>query len=192
MYQDLTLGVECSGFIFYILDSYLQDNLKVELKTQLLKPRADLLQFADPSGVTKEQLEAEPEQISLAKIQEFWGNQPVRLAGVTILASPLANRCFAEVDQVRPGDTIYMMGQDGIAHLLIVTAASPEAIEYAHSGGTYDRPGNYGGIQLGRITITDPSLPIDQQIWEGEGQFILDHHDFEAQTLRRLNILDHA
>jgi hypothetical protein len=196
MRQELHLGVECSGFIYYVLDQFLQKKNDVKLQDNLFKSRQDLLDDFDRFGsahkpeVTRGYLENLPEQVSLSQIQEFWGNDPVRLAGVKILTNEAGNISFAEVNDLRPGDQIAMTGHDEVEHSLLVVGIDDGLITYAHSGGTHGKPDYYGGVEYGHIRKSDLEKSIHEHEWLGNGKLILETHNFSDKPLRRLRVLD--
>lgn len=194
MRMELHLGVECSGFIYYVLSQFLEQRKDIRLQDHLYKSRKDLVADFDQFGsahkpeVTRELLMGLSEQVSLSEIQKFWGNNPRYLAGIKILTDDAASVIVNDLQRLRPGDQIAMMGLDGVAHSLLVVDAGRSTITYVHSGGTHGRPNYYGGVEYGEIIISDASKPIGEQEWLKNGELILKtHKDF---VLRRLKVLD--
>lgn len=191
----LGLGVDCSGFVFYVLDQCLHKTKGKRLQDHLFKSRDALLAdfhnpaYVHPKHITEELLKGQPEQVSLTKIQEFWGNQPVRLAGVRILISEAANVIIPTAAEIQIGDQILMEGRTGtIPHHVLVVAVADDVITYAHSGRLDNRAdGELGGVEYDRITITDPSKPINHQVWDN--QALIDEHVLHDDCTRRLKVL---
>lgn len=196
MREQLHLGVECSGFIYHVLESFLQKKFDEDLADYLYKSRSALLADFDRFGsphrpeVTREFLEELPEQVALSKIQEFWGNAPVNLAGAKFLVSTVANEAFADVSRLQPGDQIAMTGHDEVEHVLLVIGVEEGVITYVHSGGTHGKPDYYGGVEYGQIRVTDLEKSIHEHEWVGNGKLILEAHYFDDKPLRRLKVLD--
>lgn len=186
----LHLGVDCSGFAFCVLEQWLaaQD---IALAEHLFKPRTALLADFDnpvyqhPPKITRALLEAQPEQVPLSTIQEFWGNHPIRLAGVALLTSPAATVTVAAADDVQPGDLIRSVGSDGILHCMVIVKRTGDELTYAHSART--SVNDLGGVEYGQITLTDPAQGIVQQRW---GNTLHQRLQFTAQPVHRLKVAD--
>jgi len=187
--HQLHLGVDCSGFAFYILELWLAQR-KIRLADHLFKPRADLLaDFANPvyrhpPNITRKLLESQPEQVPLSTIHEFWGNEPVRLAGVSYLTSDAATIAVQKVADIIPGDIVAMTGKDGIPHCVVVIDRKDQEITYAHSGLT--PPSKLGGVEYGSVTVIDPQAPINAQYWESG---LLERMQLDSSSVRRLKVV---
>ena len=192
--SSLRLGVECSGFAYYVLDSWLASK-GVILAKNLFKSREEMLDVYDnpkltpPKGLTREQVESYGTWVDLLQIQEDWGNQPKRIIQSQTFWNDGSSKEVGLSD-LRGGDLIGMMGYDGIGHHLVVISNDGRTIQYAHSGGPHGIKGYFGGVEYGEIEITDPHKPIIEQDWSENGQLILDtHKDF---VTRRLKVMDGA
>ncbi|TAK88973.1 hypothetical protein EPO04_02590 [Patescibacteria group bacterium] len=191
----IRLGVDCSGFIFHVFDEYLQDQ-GLNLADYLYKDRTALLKdffnpaYTHPPHITEDLLQSQPEHVSLAKIQEFWGNQPVRLAGVRILTSLAANEVVPTVNKIRPGDQIVMDGRNvNIPHHILVVEVTGDKLMYVHSGRLDVRAeGEVGGVEYGVITITNPNKPINHQDWHNQQLF--NEHVMDDDCQRRLKVFN--
>lgn len=191
---EIKLGVDCSGFIFYVFDQYLKKFSSLSLADHLFKPREALLKdyhnpaYTHPDSITEELLLSQPEQVSLTKIQEFWGNQPVRLAGVRILTSLAANDVVLRAGDIMPGDQIVMEGRGGsVPHHVLVTDVEEAEVVYVHSGRLDARSaGEVGGVEYGVITVTDADRPISHQQWHN--QQLVEEHVLEDDCTRRLKV----
>jgi hypothetical protein len=188
--RELHLGVDCSGFAYFVLAGYLQETQGKELADYLYKPRQVMIEdfhnpvYKHPPHITLELLENLPEQVPLSKIQEFWGNDPVRLAGVFILGSEAATVPVEDYTQLRTGDLVVFRGADGIMHCLVVVDNDGRVITYAHSGRS--KPEHLGGVEYRQIEIVEPDSPIYAQKWEGAAPKL---EQFADQPLRRLKAL---
>lgn len=187
--HQLHLGVDCSGFAFYILELWLAQR-DLRLADHIFKPRADLLAdfanpvYTHPPTITKELLESQPEQVPLSTIQKFWGNEPVRLAGVSYLTNDAATVAVEKIAEIMPGDIVAMTGNDGVPHCIVVTEHHGNEIAYAHSGLT--PPDKLGGVEYGRIIVTDPGASLDAQQWSPN---LLGSRQLNAAPVRRLKVL---
>ncbi|HVE80783.1 MAG TPA: hypothetical protein VNA68_01430 [Candidatus Dormibacteraeota bacterium] len=188
------LGVECSGFMYFVLDQALKSR-GIRLADCLYKSREQMLEIYDnpvltpPAGLNRGAVEAYPDAVPLSQIQKDWGNQPRNIADMATIASPLANDCFDDVSGIKPGDMIYMTGHDGIPHAVLVVKVKKDVIEFVHSGGPHGKKDYYGGVEYGSIDITDPAQPIEKQEWHSRFDFVQTTHYFEPKALRRLKVL---
>lgn len=192
----LGLGVDCSGFIFYVLDQFLQRTRHTTLAEHLYKPREALIAdfhnpaYTHPEHITLELLQNQPEQVPLLKIQQFWGNQPIRLAGVSILGSEAANVVIPRARDAKPGDQIFMAGITGVPHNVVIVSNDGDTITYAESGRTEEErlsSDRFGGVRYGRIIVHEPNRPMNYQTWESQEFF--DEHIFDDTCHRRLRVL---
>lgn len=186
------LGIECSGFLYHVLNGILQD----KLANFLTWSREELLREYD-NGTTWHQeelkrkaVEGYPSWIALEQVVKDWGWQsPERVVNIRRIVSIQTCKVFDDVRMIQVGDLIYEIGKDDqIDHAVIVVSVDGNELTCAHSGGTHGRPGYYGGVEYLTITITDPSKPIQHQQWSS--QFFLDTHTFGATALRRLKAFD--
>lgn len=191
------LGVDCSGLIFHVLDRHLRESYETELAAHLFKAREQLLKdfhnpaYTHPPHITEELLQSQPEWVSLATIREFWGNQPIRLAGVAIMGSLAANDIIERASEAQPGDIVIMDGITGVPHDVVVTHVNGSEVTYAESGRTEEErlSGTGGdGVRFGQISITDPSRPMSDQHWHS--QPFLDEHKLLPDGHRRLKLLN--
>jgi len=187
--HQLHLGVDCSGFAFYILELWLEQR-KIHLADHLFKPRTDLLAdfenpvYTHPPIVTRELIESQPEQVPLSTIHNFWGNEPVRLAGVRYLTSEAATVAVEKVADIETGDIVAMTGKDGVPHCVVIIGKSGQEIIYAHSGLT--PPSKLGGVEYGSVTVIDAQAPINAQYWESG---LLERMQLGSSSVRRLRVL---
>jgi hypothetical protein len=187
--RQLHLGVDCSGFAFYVLECWLTKQ-DIVLADHLFKPRTALLAdfanpvYTHPARITRELLEAQPEQVPLSTIQEFWGNEPIRLAGVAILTSAAATVAVEAAGEIQIGDIIGMTGNDGIAHCMVIVGRTGDEVVYAHSArAAVDA---LGGVEYGRIKITTPEGGILQQDWDKPA---IQRLRFAKHPVRRLKMV---
>lgn len=192
------LGIECSGFIYYVLDQYLQEADKGTIDNYLYWSREELLRAYDagtpwhPPGLERSTVEGYPDQIAMEDIKQDWGwDTPARLVNIRRLIDSMNSTAFDDITRLQPGDMIYELGHDKMAHALIVIEARGSVITCVHSAGV-DRgkgdPNFFGGVEYTTITITDPAKTIEHQEW-GDQAF-LDLHSFEPSALYRLKVLN--
>lgn len=192
------LGVECSGFIYYVFSALLQREGKGTLDQYLYWSREELLRAYDAGTpwhrpeLERSVVEAYPDKVSLKVIAGDWGwDTPAKLVDLKRLVNELASDVFDDVTELKPGDMIYETGHDGIAHAMVVVEIKDSTITYVHSAGVDRGKGDeafFGGVEYATITITDPAKTIEHQDWEDHA--FLELHDFEPGALRRLKVFN--
>ncbi|MEX0932004.1 MAG: hypothetical protein WDZ81_00160 [Candidatus Saccharimonadales bacterium] len=188
----ISLGVECSGFAYYVLDEHLKANYDTELKYHLYKPGKQLLEIYDhpklipPKGLSRKTVEAYPKWVNLAQIQDDWGNNPRYVVDSPTFVNE-GSTVSVSISELKSGDLIGMMGYDGIGHHVVVVEADKGKITYAHSEGRHGREDDFGGVEYGEITVLNPSYPIEKQEWSDK--LLPETHKFTDEPLRRLKVL---
>jgi len=150
-----SVGIDCSGFVYYVLSTDLESRGKRPLKSYLSYP-----------------LVKNPIRKLVATMR------PAENTGVTTLAHD-KNSTVVLLKDVQPGDMITMIAGSKVGnpnHVLMVTHVEsddsniPKTIRYAHS---YQWPsdGKYNhGVREGVIEITNPNKSILEQAWTEQGK----------------------
>lgn len=160
---DQNLGIDCSGFAYYVLNAE-----SIELKKGGLDKH---ISFINCHGL-------------LGKMR--CSLRPIENCDVATLAHD-RNSSLVTIKDILPGDIITMTGEDGVAvsdksistqterdHILVIHQAeyqnfAPVKIHYSHAVA-YPEDGIYGtGIKQGVIEITDTNKPITEAIWTENG-----------------------
>lgn len=146
---DNNIGIECSGFVFHVLDA--------EAQSRNLGSIARKIHFINCRGFVG--------QIRCAI-------RPIENCDVSTLASN-KNSTVIDLDSILPGDIITMMSEEKDLmrnHILIIKEVEyenniPRSFSYAHAIA-YPEDGIYGsGIRQGKIIITDTSTKLEDQNW---------------------------
>jgi hypothetical protein len=151
---DHDIGIDCSGFAYYVLSAESLARGKGSLDRHLKFPLAKSL-------IRK----------FLAKIR------PAENISVATLAHD-KNSYIVPMKEVQPGDMITMMSPDvnsgvisaGRDHILVISQVEyqnfiPTTIHYVHSVA-WPTDGEYGhGVRVGQIDILDPEKSILEQNW---------------------------
>ncbi len=166
---DNNLGVDCSGFVYHVLDAELQATKKSSMKRTLKHPFAK-------SVVRK----------AISKLRSAENTNVKTLAHEK-------NSVEVKLSEIQPGDMITMIGtgkENNLDHVLLVTEVNDNKILYAHSlnwkvDSKYDH-----GIRRGSITLSKPKKKLLDQTWEEDGETTKEKNDtyWRARTAQQLAI----
>lgn len=172
---DHKLGVDCSGFVYYVLDAELRAQNKGPLKKCIRFPQAK-----------------NPLRKLIATLR------PAENTDVAVFADH-ANSVRIEPARTHAGDLIIFRGagpERDRDHVLLVSAVDDTTIHYVHSF-QWSRDGKYGhGIKRGKIEMTDPQKSLLDAQWLEADKTTEENETYcyakSARTLeiRRLNILN--
>ena len=146
---DNNIGIECSGFVFHVLDA--------EAQSRNLGSIARKIHFINCRGFVG--------QIRCAI-------RPIENCDVSTFASD-KNSLIIETKSILPGDIITMMSEDKDLmrnHILIIKEVEyqdniPKSFSYAHAIA-YREDCIYGsGIRQGKIVLTYPNADLQGQEW---------------------------
>ena len=174
---DNNIGIDCSGFAYYILNAESEERGKGTLDKHL--------SFVNVHGFLK-------------KI--YASLRPVENCDVETLANDKNSKAIALKD-IQPGDIITMLGgpdNNDRNHILVVNQIdyqnlAPMTIHYAHAVA-YPEDGIYGtGIKKGTIEIVYPDKSILEGKWDEGGNVettarILNRAKISKTEIRRLYI----
>jgi hypothetical protein len=143
------IGVDCSGFVYYVLNAESMSRGKGSFDRHLSFPLC--------KGI-------------FGKIRAK--TRPVENANVATFAHP-KNTTQIHLNEVKPGDIITMLGDRN--HVLVVNQVEyqnfiPTTIHYSHSiawptDGEFDH-----GVRQGTIVVYDSSKPLTEQEWTENGK----------------------
>lgn len=175
---DNNIGIDCSGFAYYVLNAESEETGKGTLDKHL--------SFVQANG--------------------FFGRiisslHPVKNSGVITFADNKNSRTIP-LAEIKPGDMITMLSDvegNERNHILVIHQIEyqnfiPYNIHYSHAVA-YPEDGVYGtGIKQGTIEISDIRKPITEQIWiengkQGEANRIFARAQTSTTELRRLKWL---
>lgn len=135
--QQEGIGIDCSGLVAHILDTWLKAENKGNLKNNLSFPKLPFLK-----RIT----------ISIRPIENINAN----------LLTNKANTIPIELKEVQIGDLIRLKGIKKGDHIAIITEVSDKEIKYIHSTKHY---GDENGIKEGIIKIKDKNTNLEEQEW---------------------------
>lgn len=181
------LGIDCSGFAYHVLSTWLQRRYGLRLSDHVYAPKADILAAKDrPSwkraGVTAQQLAGLADQVPISRIAQLFHKNPRRITNAARLTSAAAAVTVPSVQAARPGDLIKMTGPGG-DHVGVITSTGPKTIRYTDSR-EFTQTG--GGVRFVDITINDPHLGLEAQEWKDKADFSPSRGD----RICRLRVID--
>lgn len=183
---DHGVGIECSGFAYYILDSFLAAKGLGRLWQYLFISKGSLLEAYDegraPKGVTRQQIETGPDLITLKDFSKRWRKDPRRNTNVRRLVSAAATNPVRSVGAARPGDMLEMSGPAG-DHIGLIIQNNGQQMMYVDSVG-YELK----GVTHYPIKVINPASHIEDQDWGADGAWY--HQRYHFHGLRRLKVLD--
>lgn len=150
------LGIDCSGFVSWVLDSWYQEKKKGK-------------HFWRKIG---------PSLLSLKGIRFFF--RPVENLNVKTILRSKKCQAIKKVAQIKPGDLIHF----GERHLLLVQEVVRDSkkrtvvVSYCHSADYYD------GVHQGLIKINDFNQGLEKQKWIEKGQKRNWSHDEYLSTAK--------
>jgi len=172
---DNNIGIDCSGFAYYVLNAESEALQKGRLSRKL--------RFMNCRGI-------------FGKV--YCWLRPVANCDVATLANTKNSRVVRLID-IKPGDMITMIDREKSSrnHILIIDRVEmetsiPSKVYYSHAVA-YPEDGLYGsGIKQGMIEITNPDASIIGQRWSENGKFAEENRIFvraqQSNTeIRRLN-----
>lgn len=173
-----SIGIDCSGFVYHILNQESIERKKGSLKKHLSFPFAK-------NFIRK----------MISRIRSVEG------AGVNTFAHNLNSKRISLTD-IAPGDFVSMTyadpAQQSHNHIILVYQVDsengiPVMIHYCHSIA-WSTDGEYKhGVRLGEIKIIDPAKPITEQMWSENGKTGAENLTLQralmadAAEIRRLN-----
>ncbi|HSX41376.1 MAG TPA: hypothetical protein VLF21_01955 [Candidatus Saccharimonadales bacterium] len=189
--HDQLIGVECSGFAYYVYDELLKATRGTELANHLFWSREELLDAFDKGipwhrpELARSTVEAYPNVISLADVCKDWGwKEPRRMVRGDRYWQPAGVIDLYGFSDLRSGDMITMREKGSeIGHLVIVVEINGARITYAHSSRI--KSTDNGGVHYGSFEVTVPESSVEKQKWE-ETEFLKTHYRYRLQRLKVL------
>ncbi|MFH0857599.1 MAG: hypothetical protein V1848_02520 [Candidatus Magasanikbacteria bacterium] len=169
---DQNLGIDCSGFVYHVLNEEMKEKKNTSLHTCL-------------TYKTKN-----PLRKLLTKLR------PAENTSVQVLADE-KNTEEIQIKNVQPGDMIILMGtgeQHELNHILLVTDVEKEnetikTIHYTHSLKWKQDKKNQHGVRDGKIHITDINKPITEQQWNEQEKIGEENETlWRAKTAQKIKI----
>lgn len=175
---DYNVGIDCSGFIYHVLDAESEERGKGPLSRNLAASESD--------GI-------------FGKL--VFAMRPAKNTSVAVFSSDHNSR-IVPLSEVEPGDMVTMtdeIGKNARNHVLIVHEVERQEggrskIRYSHAVA-YPEDGVYStGVKQGEIEIIDLDAPVTDQLWreggkEGDNNLIFMRAKKSRTEIRRLKWL---
>jgi hypothetical protein len=162
------LGVDCSGFIYYVLSGWLRATRHQPLAQQLVVRRADILEALHnrPSwqrgGVSEAEVKAWPPLVSLRQVCQRFHKDPRMLTAVATLVHPEVVVPVTRAQDMQPGDMIKFTSQAWGDHIALIVEQKGAELVIAESTEPADK---LGGVGYDRISIKNPERGLEHQGW---------------------------
>ncbi len=158
------LGVDCSGFVYRVLDGYMRQFRK-KLSDGLVVHPEELRQaeIRHPRRLSV----AKPAPLLLSDVAGAWHKDPAMITSVQRLIDPLTSSEVKCANKIQVGDLISMTSTAG-DHIAIVVTVTSTQIEYAASE---DSQGNNGGLRYRSIQLLNPTQGLEHQEWDQSGLY---------------------
>ena len=131
------IGIDCSGLVSQILDTWLKSEKMGDLQSNVTFPKLSFFKRM------------------VIKLR------PIENIGANLLTNN-ENSTPIELENVQVGDLIRLKGIKKGHHIAIITDVNEKEIEYVHSTKHY---GQNNGIKKGKIKILDKKKDLEHQNW---------------------------
>lgn len=176
------LGIDCSGFVYRVLDVYLRQ-YRQRLASHLVVLDSEIQEMMrrhSEIGVMTERTSL-PKHLPLAAVATLWHKDPATLTQVQRLTHPRAAAKVPTASDVRAGDLIRMTSSNG-DHIALVLSADSKTIEYV---AAEDEENGLGGVRYHTINVDNPARSLEYQSWRQRIIF-----DNERDGVWRLRVLE--
>ena len=135
--QSEGIGIDCSGLVAHILDTWLKSEKRGSLRSNIVFPRMSFLR-----------------KLTIAL-------RPIENINADLLTNDI-NSIPIDFQNAQIGDLIRLKGIKKGHHIAIITNVNNNEIEYTHSTKHY---GKDNGIKKGKIVIKKPKEGLEKQEW---------------------------
>jgi hypothetical protein len=154
------LGVDCSGFAFYVLNKYLAETHNAKLEDHLIVEKAEIAEaISHKKSWQKVSLNEVAKLPLLSEVARKFSKNPMKITNVARLCHP---KTSIDVDarDLRPGDLVRARGNK-LDHVFVVVDVTGSGIKMADS--RFD-PVGPGGICITRSPKESLKLPLKYKI----------------------------
>lgn len=162
------LGIDCSGFVYYVLNKFIIQTGRGPLKYYLFIPKADVIELWEkyhqqnrPNVPTKSQLTHLPQLVPMTEFSRLFHKNPIHHTNVARLVQPASVMPVKTAAEIQPGDLIKMTSEVG-DHLGIVVITTTKTIVFWSSD---DPKSGLGGPARHEITVQRADEGLEYQDW---------------------------
>lgn len=156
-------GIDCSGFVYYVMNGVYKKVLSKELMDDLSIPKDNVLngayKFDDWKKVhtlTDSEAEALPEDVSIRWVVETFKRNPVNLCRVAGLLSDFSSIAVSTAS-MQVGDLVDLVSTEGYGpHVAIICSLSDGVVSLAHSGRK--NPSDVGGVLIEEVPFNEQGI----------------------------------
>jgi hypothetical protein len=187
-FRELGLGVDCSGFVYYVMSQWLKLR-EIELADLLVLERSEVLAYLERHPKLKPEWGPDeiPEVVPLGYACRRWRVNPARIINVLRLTDQRVVTPIHRAGEAQPGDFVHM-SHDSSDHIGVVLDTAPNTITYADSA---HEPPTFGGVKIRHIQVTAPDKGLEYQVWEQKRIFHPDEPG-SRDGIWRLRVLTEA
>jgi hypothetical protein len=155
------LGVDCSGFVYHVLDQWLQGRgLRLAQFLQIDRQEIEERNRRRPEYARRWGTRPIPSSMPLLGASKIWGSDPVYRTGVRRLLDPRVVSEIILAHEIRPGDMIGMTNARDEDHIGLVLEITPAVITYADSA--YETG---DGVGIREIEVGQTGHGLGDQRW---------------------------
>lgn len=144
-------GIDCSGFVFYVMSSVYEQTFSHQLTDILSVPKDAVLngalnyeEWQQAHVITQTEIESMEPDVPMTWVVETFNRKPVNLCNVKALTSDYSSTPV-DINDVQIGDLVQMSNRnDQVPHIAIITEVESNEVTLIHSGRT--DPQDTGGI----------------------------------------------
>ncbi len=156
------LGVDCSGFVYHVLDQWLQQSgLRLAQFLVIDRPEIEERNRRRPELARSRGKYPLPVFMPLQDASRIWGTDSVYRTGVRRLLDRRLVDEIRRASQIKPGDMIGMTNKRGADHIGLVLELAENSIIYADSA--YETG---DGVSIRDIKINQWEGDLHEQSWD--------------------------
>lgn len=163
------LGIDCSGFLYHVLSSWLRAAGKPSLPRQLVVKRDDILTAMQRqkswqrSKVSETEVGSWPQWVSMEQVCRRFHKNARMLTAVATLVHPKVVVPVGRAKDILPGDLIKLTSAQWGDHIAIVVENNGSELIIAESTEPADK---LGGVRYDQIQIQHPERGLEHQGWK--------------------------
>lgn len=152
-------GIDCSGFVYHVLNDYLTEEYDDSLakyvslpKNHVLNGAYNLKDWANVYTLSKEEAFSLPDDVPVQWVVEHFKRKPENLCGARGLVSEYSAIKIMSIHEVEPGDTVFMSSdKNTVPHIALILENKHSELVIAHS--TRKDPSDPGGVIIERLPV---------------------------------------